>query len=134
MCDSKTSVSGRAPSGGAPSTKGGVAVGQHQVGGEGEPGQTGAEGGTVPKALAITSPSPRNDLGAGDRADSARVTPLVGRSCALLAAVHAAARRPPHGRLVAGLVDVQVARLEAAHASGSPAAATYSFWNASSRP
>ena len=113
--------------------------------------------GTVPKGLAITSPSPRQAWAHATAHTSARVTSRL-RSRGPHRADHDVLTGPHHRVLtmcapgpitessrrahrvlvhrgaVAGLVDLEVTRpSKAAQASGSAAAAAYAFWKGSSR-
>ena len=68
MCDSSTSDDGGGPERRRPVDQGGVPVGQHQVGGEGEPGQPGPERGGGAEGAGHDLAVAAEHLGAGDRA------------------------------------------------------------------
>ena len=138
MWDSNTSEEGVAPSGGAPVDEGRVAVGQHEVRCEGEAGQSRPERRCGPEGtghdLAVTA----EYLGAGDGAVLGPTDTGGGGlghapSLAALAAARASAASLVATWYAASSTD-RNRSVKAAHASGSPAAATYSFWNPSSRP
>ena len=78
MWDSRTSVDGAAPSGGAPATRAASPSVRTRSGAKVSRASRAPSAGAVPKALAMTSPSPRNTSAQATAQYSARVTP--GRS------------------------------------------------------
>ena len=90
--------------------------------------------GAVPKALAITSPSPRNTSAQATAQYSARVTPVSAVSVRRLLG-GSLAGRPPGSRPGSRPRRRRgTAPRKRPTPRGRPAAATYSLWNASSRP
>jgi hypothetical protein len=117
-------LGGRVADGRRPDHERRLAVGEHEVGGEGELGQPGAQGGMVPKGLTMTSPASRQASAQAMTHDSARVTP------------GSPIMPPPLGHVgpVLVVVDVDVALGEGLPLGGVGGRGAYSFWNGSSRP